>query len=138
MKRLAEAKKALRRIRSMHRCLVTINNAIRISADARRYPFLDGDRDDWDLRILSRPRLEDCALLSRHGEHRFVGKAGRDHQPWTAVPDVASAALQAELREEINISDPKAANSRRETFSSILSIKPLSSFGWLSLSGLRW
>ena len=58
--------------------------------------------------------------------------------PWTAVPEVASAALQAELREEINISDPKAANGRRETFSSILSIKPTSSFGWLSLSGLRW
>ena len=56
---------------------------------------------------------------------------------WTAVPDVASAALQAELKEEINISDQKAANSRRETFSSILSIKPLSSIDWLSLSGLQ-
>ena len=54
---------------------------------------------------------------------------------WTAVPDVASAALQAELREKINTSDPKAANSRREALSSILSIKPLSSFYWLSLSG---
>jgi hypothetical protein len=58
--------------------------------------------------------------------------------PWSAVPGVASAALQAELREEINISDPKAANGRRETFSSILSIKPSSSLDWLSLSGLRW
>lgn len=59
-------------------------------------------------------------------------------KPWTAVPEVASAALQAELKEEINISDPKAATSRRETFSSILSIKPSSSLDWLSLSGLRW
>jgi hypothetical protein len=58
--------------------------------------------------------------------------------PWTAVPDVASAALQAELKEEINLSDSKAANGRRETFSSILSIKPSSSFAWLSLSGLQW
>src|SRR5262245_38551141 len=58
--------------------------------------------------------------------------------PWTAVPEVASAALQAELKEEINISDPKAANGRRETFSSILSIRPASSLGWLSLSGLQW
>ena len=58
--------------------------------------------------------------------------------PWTAVPEVASAALQAELKEEINISDPKAANGRRETFSSILSISPSSSLGWLSLSGLQW
>ena len=47
--------------------------------------------------------------------------------PWTAVPEVASAALQAELKEEINISDPKAANDRRKTFSSILSISPSSS-----------
>src|SRR5262245_23282950 len=58
--------------------------------------------------------------------------------PWTAVPEVASAALQAELKEEINISDPKAANGRRETFSSIVSIRPSSSLGWMSLSGLQW
>ena len=58
--------------------------------------------------------------------------------PWTAVPEVASAALQAELNEEINISDPKAANDRRETFSSIVSIRPSSSLSWLSLSGLQW
>ena len=56
---------------------------------------------------------------------------------WTAVPGVASAALQAELTEEINTSDPKAANSRREALSSILSIKPLSSIDWLSLSGMQ-
>jgi len=57
--------------------------------------------------------------------------------PWTAVPEVASAALQAELKEEINISDPKAAIDRRETFSSVVSIRPSSSLGWLSLSGLQ-
>ena len=57
--------------------------------------------------------------------------------PWTAVPDVASAALQAELREKINPSDPKAANSRREALSAILSIKPLSSVDWLSLSNMQ-
>ena len=34
--------------------------------------------------------------------------------PWTAVPGVASAALQAELKEKFNPSDLKAANSRRE------------------------
>ena len=54
---------------------------------------------------------------------------------WSSVPEVASAALQAELREKIDISDQKAANSRREALSSILSIKPLSSVDWLSLSG---
>ena len=56
---------------------------------------------------------------------------------WTAVPDVASTALRAELTEKINLSDPKAANSRREALSSILSIKPLSSIDWLSLSGMQ-
>jgi hypothetical protein len=54
---------------------------------------------------------------------------------WSSVPEVASAALQAELRKKIDISDQKAANSRREALSSILSIKPLSSVDWLSLSG---
>src|SRR5580704_2921668 len=54
---------------------------------------------------------------------------------WSSAPEVASAALQAELREKIDISDQKAANSRREALSSILSIKPLSSVDWLSLSG---
>ena len=57
---------------------------------------------------------------------------------WTAVPEVASAALREKLKEEINIADPKAANGRGETFSSILSIGPSSSLGWLSLSGLQW
>jgi hypothetical protein len=58
--------------------------------------------------------------------------------PWMAVPEVASAAFQAELKEEINISDVKAANGRRETFSSMLSIRPASSLDWLSLSSLEW
>ena len=52
---------------------------------------------------------------------------------WSSAPDVASAALQAELTEKINISDPKAANSRREALSSILSIKP-SGFGRLAVA----
>jgi hypothetical protein len=58
-------------------------------------------------------------------------------RPWTVVPVVASGALQAELKEDIDISDPKAANGRRETFSSILSIRPSSSLSWLSLAGLQ-
>ena len=59
-------------------------------------------------------------------------------RPWTAVPGVASVALQAELKEDINISDPEAADGRRETFYSILSIRPSSSLSWLSLAGLQW
>ena len=45
---------------------------------------------------------------------------------WSAIPGVGSTALQTALR-EIDPSDLKAANSRRETLSTILSIKPLSS-----------
>jgi hypothetical protein len=56
---------------------------------------------------------------------------------WTAVPSVSSVALQTELREKIDTSDPKVANSRREAFSLMLSIKPLSSPDWLSLSGMQ-
>jgi hypothetical protein len=57
---------------------------------------------------------------------------------WTSSSEVASAALQAELKDKIDISDAKAANSRRETLSSILSIKPMSSVNWLSLSGVQF
>jgi hypothetical protein len=56
---------------------------------------------------------------------------------WAAVPGIASAALQSELTEKINPSDLKAANNRREALSAILSIKPLSSMDWLSLSGMQ-
>jgi hypothetical protein len=57
---------------------------------------------------------------------------------WTGVPGIASAALESELTEKINPSDLKAANNRREALSAILSIKPLSSMNWLSLSGMQF
>jgi hypothetical protein len=56
---------------------------------------------------------------------------------WASAPNVASEALQAALTQKINVSDPKAANSRREVLSSILSIEPLSPVNWLSLSQLQ-
>jgi hypothetical protein len=62
--------------------------------------------------------------------------AGALH-PWTVVPGVASAALKAELREKIDASAPKAADNRREALSATLSIEPLSSVNWLSLSGMQ-
>jgi hypothetical protein len=55
--------------------------------------------------------------------------------PWSAVPGVASRALQAELADKIDPS--KAAISRRERLSAILSIKPLSSSDWFALCQLR-
>jgi hypothetical protein len=57
---------------------------------------------------------------------------------WTAVPGVASAALQSQLTEQVDPSDLKAANRRREALSGILSIQPLSSMNWLSLSGMQF
>src|SRR5262249_52586879 len=56
---------------------------------------------------------------------------------WTAIPGLASRALQADLTGQIDPSDLQAANRRRETLSSILSIKPLSSVDWLLLSGMQ-
>jgi hypothetical protein len=56
---------------------------------------------------------------------------------WTAVPGVGSAALQSELTQKIDPSDLKAGNRRREALSAMLSIKPLSSMDWLSLSGMQ-
>jgi len=56
---------------------------------------------------------------------------------WSTVPGLASTALQAELTEQINPSDLIAATRRREVLSTLLSIKPLSSMDWLSLSGMQ-
>lgn len=56
---------------------------------------------------------------------------------WAAAPDVASAALQADLKEKFDFSDPIAVVRRRAVVSSLLSIKPLSSGDWLSLSRMQ-
>ena len=56
---------------------------------------------------------------------------------WRAVPGLASIALQADLTDEINPSDMMVAYRRREILSEILSIKPLSSMDWFSLSGMQ-
>ena len=56
---------------------------------------------------------------------------------WSSAPDVASRALQADLSYQINPSDQKAANHRRQTLEALALIKPLSSSNWLSLSGLQ-
>jgi len=69
--------------------------------------------------------------------HSSENRAETIHK-WTAVPGVASAALRSELTEQIDPSDLKAANSRREALSGILSIQPLSSMNWLSLSGMQF
>ena len=55
---------------------------------------------------------------------------------WAAVPGLASRAL-TQLTGNIDPSDVKAANDRREVLTAILTIRPLSSIDWLSLSGMR-
>jgi hypothetical protein len=56
---------------------------------------------------------------------------------WTAVSGLASAALHAELTDQINTSDIEAANRKREALSLSLSINPMFSFDWLLLSGMQ-
>src|SRR5262245_12723081 len=56
---------------------------------------------------------------------------------WGAVPGLASKALQVGLTDEVNPSDTMVAYRRREILSEILSIKPLSSMDWFSLSTMR-
>jgi hypothetical protein len=56
---------------------------------------------------------------------------------WSAVPGIASAALQMQLKEQVDPSDLKATNARRERLSALVSIRPMSSIDWLSLSGLQ-
>ncbi len=55
---------------------------------------------------------------------------------WRTTAGVASAALQADLTGEVNPSDMIAAYRRREVLSEILSIKPMSSMDWFSLSNI--
>jgi hypothetical protein len=56
---------------------------------------------------------------------------------WDAAPDVASAALHADLNYQIDPADQKAADHRRQTLFALAAIEPLSSSNWLSLSGLQ-
>src|SRR5262249_2063488 len=56
---------------------------------------------------------------------------------WSTTPGVASTALEHEIRDKTDPSDSTAANNGREQLSAILSIKPSSSYDWLSLSGTQ-
>ena len=56
---------------------------------------------------------------------------------WRSVAEVASTAVRADLTYPIDPSDQKAADRRRQTLSALVSMKPMSSSSWLSLSGLQ-
>lgn len=58
-------------------------------------------------------------------------------QTWGRTPGLASKALRTVLADKIDIANQKAANEQREALAAILSIKPLSSRDWLSLSGVQ-
>jgi hypothetical protein len=57
---------------------------------------------------------------------------------FSSAPDVASRALQVDLANPIDPSDQKGANRRRQTLTALVSIKPMSSYDWLLLSGLQF
>ena len=57
---------------------------------------------------------------------------------FSSAPDVASRALQVDLANPIDPSDQKRANRRRQTLTALVSIKPMSSYDWLLLSGLQF
>ena len=56
---------------------------------------------------------------------------------WRATSGIISTALNDELADETNQSDVIAAYRQRELLPAILSIKPLSSMDWLSLSRME-
>ena len=56
---------------------------------------------------------------------------------WSAVPEVASAALRTELSKKIDPSDSGAATRRREILRSIVTIQPLSPVNWMLLSAMQ-
>ena len=69
--------------------------------------------------------------------------AEREHRAdavhrWTAVPGLASEALEASLADVADPTDIDAARKRREALNAILSVRPLSSTNWLSLAGVRF
>jgi hypothetical protein len=61
-------------------------------------------------------------------------KRARTADAWRATSGITSTALQGELADETNQSDMIAPYHRRELLLALLSIRPLSSMDWLSLS----
>ena len=69
--------------------------------------------------------------------------AEREHRAdavhrWTAVPGLASEALEASLADVADPTDIDAARKRGKALNAILSVRPLSSTSWLLLAGVRF
>jgi hypothetical protein len=70
---------------------------------------------------------------SRFGVHQKQNDAVKR---WAAVPGLAEAALVASLPRVADAGDIDDTRRRAEGLAAILSVHPLSSTGWLSLSGI--
>jgi hypothetical protein len=64
-------------------------------------------------------------------------KRARIGDAWRATSGITTTALKDELADETNQSDMIAAYRQRELLSAILSIEPLSSMDWLTLSRME-
>ena len=79
----------------------------------------------------------DIVQFSLANANNSSGKRDEIVNIWSAVPEVASAALRAELSEKIEASDSKAATRRREILARIVAIQPLSPVNWMLLSAMQ-
>jgi hypothetical protein len=58
-------------------------------------------------------------------------------RPWVTISGVAFSAREAAFKSAATPSDAKRAMERRDGLAEILSVKPMSSAHWLSVSGMR-
>jgi hypothetical protein len=64
-------------------------------------------------------------------------KRGETAHSWTGISGVASTALKAELEDKFDSSDWEASNKRLDDLAALLTLKPVSTVDWFSLSRLE-
>jgi hypothetical protein len=70
--------------------------------------------------------------------HLGADETGREEiHSWDNVPGLRDVALQASLIKIANMTDTDGARKRADDLSELLSVRPMSSVNWLSLSGMR-
>jgi hypothetical protein len=62
---------------------------------------------------------------------------GEEIRSWGKAPGLRDAALQTSLTKIADMNDAGGARNRADDLNALLSIRPLSSMNWLSLSGMR-
>ena len=58
-------------------------------------------------------------------------------RPWIGAPGVAAAAMEASLTDAAGPTDADTIRTRSEEFEALLTRRPMSSLGWLSLASMR-